>query len=167
MSRKLKASPHQLLTASHLLIAHLAFHIIFVFGYWFSFAARLSFSNSDFIQNHAAILSDMLTNHLGLLIVLVIHIGAVVANNWWAQRRHHAINQQPDSLDDHMNAEQKLELLLDEVVELREALHGHKVVGQADIPDLTSGRQRGRSQVDLDDMIRLEDYQAVKAGQRS
>lgn len=163
MSRKLKASPRGWLTASNFLIAHLAFHIIFVFGYWFSLAASLSFSDIDFIQNHAVILSDMLTNHLGLLIVLVVHVGAFAANSWWSQRQHRGVNQQPDSIDDHMTAEQKLELLLDEVVELREALHEHRVATQADNPDLTAGRLRDHSQVDFDEWIRLEGNQAVKA----
>lgn len=163
MSQKLKASPHRWLTASNLLMAHLAFHIIFVFGYWFSFAARLSFSNTDVIQNHPAILSDMLTNQLGLLIVLVIHIAAVVANNCWGQGRHRGASKQPDSIDDHMTTEGKLELLLDEVVELREALHKHKVVERAENPGLASGRLRDHNQVDLNEMIRLEDYQDVEA----
>lgn len=105
----------------------------------------------------------MLTNHLGLLIVLVIHIGAVVANNWWGHRQYRGAKQQSDSIADHMTAEQKLELLLDEVVELREALHEHRIVEQADNPDLASRRLHDLSQVDLDEMIRLEDYQAVKA----
>lgn len=167
MSRKLKASQRRWLTASNFLIAHLAFHITFVFAYWFSLAARLSFSDTGFIQNHAVILSDMLTNHLGLLIVLIVHIGAVVANNWWGQRQHRGASQQQDFIDDHMTAGQKLELLLDEVVDLREALHEHRGAARADNPDLTSGRLRDHSQVDFDEMIRLEDYQAVKARQGS
>ena len=60
-------------------------------------------------------------------------------------------------------SDKKLDLLLDEVVELREALHEHRVVEQADNPELTSERLRGHSQEDLDEMILLEEYQAVKA----
>lgn len=167
MPRKAKGTPRPWLTASNLLIAHLAFHVIFVFGYWFSLAAGLSFSNTDIFQNHAAVLSDMLTNHLGLLIVLVIHAGAVVASKWWGRRQQRAANQQLDSIDDHMTAEQKLELLLDEVVDLREALHEQGVVEQDGNPDLTTDRPRGQSQTDLDAMIRLKDYQAANAGQGS
>ena len=58
---------------------------------------------------------------------------------------------------------QKAGFALDEVVELREALHEHRVVEQADNPELTTERLRGHSQEDLDEMILLEEYQAVKA----
>lgn len=167
MAQKRKASPHRWWKASNLLRAHIVFHIIFVFGYWFSLAARLSFSGSDVIQNHAAVLSDMLTNHLGLLIVLAIHFGAVVFNNWWGQRQDRRANQQFGAIDEHMGAERKLELLLDEVVELREALHEQRVVERADNPDLAGDRLRDHDQVDIDEMISLEDYQALKASKRS
>lgn len=158
MSRKLKASPQRWLTASNLLIAHVALHIIFVFGYWFSLAARLSFSGADVIQNHAAILSDMLSIHLGLLIVLVIHTGAVAANKWWGQRQHRGANQQFYSLDDHMTAEQKLELLLDEVVELRETLHERNVNAPPANTDFSSHRLRDDVQHDDEELIALEEY---------
>ncbi len=164
MSRKLKGSPRRWLTASNLLIAHVAFHVIFVFGYWFSVAASLNFSDLDFFENHLlAFLSNASSNHLALLLVLVIHTLAVVANGWWKQRQQGGENTQIDSELGHLTAEEKLELLLDEVVELREALHEREVVNQTRDPDLASERLRDHSQVDLDELIRLEDYQAVKA----
>ena len=165
MSRKAKGMPRRWFTALNLLKAHLAFHIIFVFAYWFSFAAGLSFSETDFIPNHAAVLSDMLTNHLGLLIVLVVHTGAFIAHNWWGKRQYRASNQQFDSIDENMTAEQKLELLLDEVVELREALHEHGVGENGSDPELESSPLRGSSHADEDATIRLRDYQAAQARQ--
>ena len=158
MSRKLKASPRRWLTASNLLMAHLAFHIIFVFGYWFSLAANLSVSGADVIQNHAAILSDMLSNHLGLLVVLVIHTGAVAVNKWWGQRQHRGAKQQLGSLEDHMTAEQKLELLLDEVVELREALHEGNVNAPPATTDFSSQVLADDVQHEDDELIALADY---------
>ncbi|MCY3779020.1 MAG: hypothetical protein OXG78_01810 [Chloroflexi bacterium] len=158
MSRKLKASPQRWLTASNLLAAHVAFHVLFVFGYWFSVAASLSFSGTDVIQNHGAILSDMLSNHLGLLIILVIHTGAVAANKWWGQRQHRGANEQFDSLDDHMTAEEKLELLLDEVVELREALHEGNVNAPPVYSDFSPQGRRDDVQHEEDELIELAEY---------
>lgn len=165
MSRKAKGMPRRWSTASNLLMAHLAFHIVFVFGYWFSLGASLSVAESNVIQNHAAVLSGMLTNHLALLIVLVVHIGAVVANNWRRKRQHSVANQQFESVDDHMTAEQKLELLLDEVVELREALYERGDDERVGYPEQKLDRLRGRNQADEDAMIRLRDNQAVQARQ--
>lgn len=164
MSRKLKASPQRRLTASNLLIAHVVFHIIFVFVYWFALAASLSFSGPDFFENHLlAFLSNASTNHLALLLILAVHTLLVVANRWWKRRQQSSENRQVDSQLSHLTAEEKLGLLLDEVAELREALHERQVVNQTVRPDLASERLRNHSQVDLDEVICLEDYQAVKA----
>lgn len=167
MSRKAKRMPRRWLTASNLLKAHLTFHIVFVFGYWFSLAARLSFSETGVIPNHAAVMSEMLTNHLGLLIVLVIHMAVFVARRWWAKRQHRAADQHYVSIDNHMSAEQKLELLLDEVAELREALHEHSAVENLDHREPASRPLRVQSHADEDAMIRLTDFQAVQTEQRS
>ena len=167
MSRKLKARPHRWLTASNLLIAHVAFHILFVFGYWSSVAASLSFSDLDFFENHLlAFLLDASSNHLVLLLVLALHTLAVVANGWW-KKRQGSENRQTDSELGHLTAEEKLELLLDEVVELREGLHKREADNQNRNADLASDRLRDGSQVDMDELIRLEEYQALKANRRS
>ena len=158
MSRKLKGSPRRWLTASNLLIAHVAFHVIFVFGYWFSLAASLSFTELNSVENYAAALSNALSNHLGLLSVLVIHASAVVAKNWWGRRQHRGANQQYDSLDDHMTAEEKLELLLDEVVDLRETLHERNVNIPPANTDFSSQRLRDDVEHDDDELIALEEY---------
>lgn len=167
MSRKAKGKPRRWLAASNLLKAHLAFHIVFVFGYWFSLAASLSFSETGAFPNHAAVLSEMLTNHLGLLIVLVIHMAVFVASRWWGKRQHHVAKEQYVSMDDHMTAEQKLELLLDEVAELREAIHEHSAVENLNHREPASRPLRVQSHADEDAMIRLRDFQAAQTEQRS
>ncbi len=157
MSRKLKGSPRRWLTASNLLIAHLAFHVIFIFGYWFSVAASLSFADLDFFENHLlAFLSNASSNHLALLLVLAIHTLVVVANGWWKKRRHGAVSSQFDTELGHLSAEEKLELVLDEVVELRE------VVSQTRNSDLASERLREHDLEPEDETLLQDEYQAEK-----
>ncbi len=163
MSRKLKASPRRWLTASNLLIAHIAFHVIFIFGYWFSVAASLSFADLDFFENHLlAFLSNASSNHLALLLVLAIHTLLVVANGWWKKRRHGAESSQFDTELGHLSAEEKLELVLDEVVELREALHEREVVTQTRDSDLASERLREYDLEPEDETLLQDEYQAEK-----
>ena len=163
MSRKIKASPWRRLTASNLLIAHVVFHIIFVFVYWFALAASLSFSERDFFENHLlAFLSNASSNHLALLLILAAHTLVIVANRWWKRRRQSSENRQVDAALGHLTAEQKLELLLDEVAELREALHERETVDHADSPDMSLNRLREQSEDDLDVLIHAEEYQAER-----
>lgn len=164
MSRKHKGNSRRWLTASNLLIAHVAFHVIFIFGYWFSVVASLSFSGVDFLENHLlAFLTDAASNHLALLLMLIIHTLVFVANRWWKQRQEGGeIRQYSEELG-HLTAEEKLELLLDEVVELRETLHDRDVVNQSRSPDLAAQRLRERDQESEHEMILLDEYQVEKA----
>lgn len=164
MPRKLKGSPRPWLTASNLLIAHVAFHVIFVFGYWFSVAASLSLSDLNFFENHLFdFLSNASSNHLALLLVLIIHTLVVLANRWRKQRQQAAGNRQVESELGHLTAEEKLQLLLDEVAELREALHDREVVNQTRNPDLAAERLRERDKEAEDKMVLLDEYQAEKS----
>jgi hypothetical protein len=159
MPRKRKESPQRRLTASKLLKAHVAFHIIFVFGYWFSLAATLSFVDLDFLENHLlAFLSNASSNHLALLLVLAIHTLAVVANRWWKQRQQGSENRQVDAELGHLTAEEKLELLLDEVVELRETLHERDSSAPAADTGFNAVRLRDEAQLDDDGFDALEEY---------
>ncbi|MCY4063156.1 MAG: hypothetical protein OXG53_12360 [Chloroflexi bacterium] len=156
------------MTASNLLVAHVAFHVIFVFGYWFSVIASLSFSGLDFLENHLlAFLTDAASNHLALLLVLIIHTLVFVANRWRKQRKQGGEISQYNEEFGHLTAEEKLELLLDEVVELREAMHDREVVNQTRNPDLAAQRLRERDQEAEEEMILLDEYQEEKAREGS
>ena len=161
MPRKRKASPQRRLTASNLLKAHVAFHIIFVFGYWFSLAATLSFANLDFFENHLlAFLSNASTNHLALLLILAIHTLVFVAKRWWKQRQQGSENRQVDAALGHLTAEEKLELLLDEVAELRESLHERDDNAPPADTGFNAGRLRDEAQQDDDELASLEEYRS-------
>ncbi len=164
MSRKPKGNTRRWLTASNLLVAHVVFHVIFVFGYWFSVIASLSFSGVDFLENHLlAFLTDAASNHLALLLILIIHAIVFVANRWRKQRQQGGEIRQYNEELGRLTAEEKLELLLDEVVELREALHDREVVNQTRNPDLAAQRLRERDQEAENEMILHEEYQVEKA----
>ena len=123
--------------------------------------ATLSFSDLDFIENHLqSYLSNALSNHLALLLVLGFHTVIFIAYRWWKQRQQTSENRQISSELGHLTAEEKLELLLDEVVELREALHERRVVEQTVNHELSSGRPREHNHDETDEMILQEEYQA-------
>ena len=157
MFRKLKTSPQRRSTALNLLIAHLVFHIIFVFVYWFALAASLSFAELSSAGDYAAAISNALTNHLGLLCLLVVHASAVFAKKYWKRRQQNSENKQVDSALGHLTDEQKLELLLDEVAELREALHERDGSAPRAGTDFSAGRLRDEVQQD-NESITLEEY---------
>ena len=168
MSRKHKENSRRWLTASNLFIAHVALHVIFVFGYWFSVIASLSFSGVDFLENHLlAFLTDAASNHLALLLILIIHTLVFVASRWWKQRQQGGEIREYNEELGHLTAEEKLELLLDEVVELREAMHEREVANQTRNPDLAAQRLRERDQEAEDEMILLDEYQVEKAREGS
>lgn len=169
MSRKPKGNTRRWLAASNLFIAHVALHVIFVFGYWFSVIASLSFSGVDFLENHLlAFLTDAASNHLALLLILIIHTLVFVANRWWKQRQRGGEIRQYNEELGHLTAEEKLELLLDEMVELREAMHERGVANHTRSPDLAAQRLRERDKKEAEDeMILPEEYQVEKAREGS
>lgn len=167
MSRKYKASPRRRLTAANLLIAHVALHIIFVFGYWFTLAANLSFGELNSVENYAAALSNALSIHLGLLCLLLVHASAVFAKKWWVRRQHRGEDSQVDSQLSHLTAEEKLELVLDEVAELREALHERSAADHAGRTDMSLGRLREQSEDDREARIYVEEYQAEREARQT
>ncbi len=168
MSRKLKGGSRRWLTASNLLIAHVVFHILFVFGYWFAVAASLSFSGPGFFENHLlAFLSNASSNHLALLLVLGIHTLVLVANRWWKRRQRGGENRQIESELGHLTAEEKLELLLDEVVELREAMHDREDANRTRNPEMAAGRLREQDHETVDDILAVDGYHAEKASRES
>lgn len=157
MSRKLKASPQRRSTASNLLIAHVVFHIVFVFLYWFALAASLSFAELSSADNYAVAISDALTNHLGLLSLLAVHASAVFAKKWWNRRQQSSEYRRVDAAFGHLTAEQKLELLLDEVAEWREAKHERDGNAPSADTDFDAGRLRDEAQLESE-LITLEEY---------
>jgi len=159
MAHKAKGMPRRWLTARNLLLTHVAFHVVFVFGYWFSVAASLSFSDLNFFENHLlALLSNASSNHLALLLLLAIHTLLVVANGWWKQRRQDSENRQIDSELGHLTAEEKLELLLDEVVELREGLHRRDALLEDAEREAVPARLHEERPAKLDELIVMGEF---------
>ena len=126
--------------------ANVLVYVLFIFALCASFR----------LQRYGYLNPDLLTLLLFWTSILLVHIG--IAGLQFRRQGRELKREAHWVLSD-----KKLDLLMDEVVELREALHEHRVVEQADNPELTTERLRGHSQEDLDEMILLEEYQAVKA----
>ncbi len=146
MTRKRKWLQQGLTGTQRLCVANVLVYVLFIFALCASFR----------LQRYGYLNPDLLTLLLFWTSILLVHIG--IAGLQYRRQGRELKREAHWVLSD-----KKLDLLLDEVVELREALHEHRVVEQADNPELTSERLRGHSQEDLDEMILLEEYQAVRA----
>lgn len=156
MSRKLKGSPRRWLTAWNLLFLHLVFHVVFLFGYWLSIVDILTTGSLDFIESHmSAVLAGATSNHFVLLFLLIIHAGVIASLKWRSRRQRQGAIKQVGSQLSHLTAEEKLELLLDEVAELRESLHERS----GDVPaSNTEFRLRDDVQQADNELIAREEY---------
>ena len=155
MSGKLKASPRRWWTGRNLLVAHIAFHVFFLFAYWLSIADILTTGEIDFIEIHmGGIFAGAISNHLVLLVLLAVHTLAVATLQW--RKRRQREERQVNSGLSHMTAEEKLELLLDEVAELREAVHESSVIDKSGNGARSIDVLREQNQADQDELELVE-----------
>jgi len=163
MSHKRKRNAVRFFTMRNIFFVHVAVYILRgvlmpLYWDWQHVLEHIGSGTPISLAAQETIMYHQFVSNFSWVMILLVHLVIVFGHDWWQRRRLEAANRQSYRDEEQMTADEKLNLLLDEVADLRAALQRD----DATAPAWADDRQTARlidSAADMKDEMILEDYQ--------